>query len=252
MAAVTPLTSQTAAHWASSLEEVAQRIGRRFSRSEPRQRAVASLTGLLSSVERKNGWQLAEQAGDASPYGLQHLLGRATWDADQVRDDLQQYVVEHLGDPDAVLIVDETGFLKKGTQSVGVQRQYSGTAGRVENCQVGVFLVYRASQGHTFVDRALYLPRSWTNEAARSKVAGVPDSIRFATKPVLAQQMLTRAFEAGVPARWVTGDAVYGSDGKLRRFLETRRVASVLGVTSEYTLRPGTAGTRAEALPKTA
>jgi SRSO17 transposase len=236
----------------AGLNEVVQRIGRRFARAEPRRRALAYLKGLLSPVQRKNGWQLAEQAGDPSPYGVQHLLGRASWDADQVRDDLRVYVVEHLGDPDGVLIVDETGFLKKGDQSAGVQRQYSGTAGRVENCQVGVFLAYYTARGRTFLDRALYLPRSWTDQAQRCQTAGIPHTVAFATKPMLARQMLQRAFDAGVPARWVTGDAVYGSDRHFRQFLESQHKAYVLGVTSNYTLRPYTAGTLADQLPKQA
>jgi SRSO17 transposase len=171
---------KTATHWAAGLEAVAQRIGAHFSRSELRRRALAYLQGLLSPMERKNGWQLAEQAGDASPYGVQHLLGRATWEADEVRDDLRAYVIEHLGDPEGVLIVDETGFLKKGEQSVGVQRQYSGTAGRVENCQIGVFLAYHASGGRTFLDRTLYLPRSWTEDVERCQAAGdrTPSGLR--------------------------------------------------------------------------
>ena len=249
---VTPVAATDAQRWAAGLEEVAQRIRLRFPRSEPRQRALAYLQGLLSPVERKNGWPLAEQAGDESPYSIQHLLGRATWNADEVREDLRAYVVDHLGDPDAVLIVDETGFVKKGEHSVGVQRQYSGTAGRIENCQIGVFLTYHASRGRTFLDRALYLPQSWTEDRERCEAAGVPDTTKFATKPVLAQQMLKRAFDAGVPARWVTGDSVYGGDSKLRRFLETRRLAYLLGVTSDYTLRPYTAGALADTLPKKA
>jgi SRSO17 transposase len=243
-------TVRDSAQWAAALQEVATRIAPRFSRSEPRDRALAYVRGLLSTVERKNGWQLAEQAGNASPYGIQHLLGRATWDADQVRDDLQAYVLAHLGDPEGVLIVDETGFLKKGDQSVGVQRQYSGTAGRIENCQVGVFLAYHSPHGRAFLDRALYLPQSWTQDRARCQAAGVPDTVEFATKPVLARQMLLRWLEAGMPARWVTGDSVYGSDHKLRRALEARRIAYVLGITSEYTIRPYTAGYLADHLPK--
>jgi len=237
---------------AAGLEEVAQRLAVRFSRSEPRQRALAYLQGLLSRVERKNGWQLAEQAGDASPYGVQHLLGRATWSADQVRDELRAYVVEHLGDSEGVLIVDETGFLKKGEQSAGVQRQYSGTAGGIENCQMGVFLAYSASGGRTFLDRALYLPRSWTDDAERCQAAGVPETVAFATKPALARQMIGRALEAGVPARWVTGDSVYGSDRGFRRFLQQRGLAYVLGITSGYTVRPYTVGTLADSLPRNA
>jgi SRSO17 transposase len=197
---VSPTSSAAAAQWAAGLEEVGERIGTRFARSEPRDRAIAYLQGLLSPVERKNGWQLAEQAGDASPYGVQHLLGRASWDADEVRDDLCAYVVKHLGDPEGVLIVDETGFLKKGEQSVGVQRQYSGTAGGIENCQIGVFLAYCTAGGRTFLDRALYLPRCWTDDPERCQAAGVPDTVRFATKPVLARQMIERALDGGVPA----------------------------------------------------
>jgi SRSO17 transposase len=195
---------------------------------------MAYLQGLLSPVERKNSWQLAEEMGEATPYGVQHLLGRASWDADEVRDDLRAYVVEHLGDKRAVLIVDETGFVKKGEQSVGVQRQYSGTAGRIENCQIGVFLAYATPKGRTFLDRALYLPEEWIKDEARCHQAGVPERAAFATKPVLARQMLARALAAGVPARWVTGDAVYGNDGKLRRWLEERRVAHVLGVSGNH------------------
>lgn len=236
----------------AGLEEVAERLAARFSRSEPRQRALAYVQGLLSRVERKNSWQLAEQAGDESPYGVQHLLGRAAWEADEVRDDLRAYVVEHLGEAEGVLIVDETGFLKKGEQSVGVQRQYSGTAGGIENCQVGVFLAYSASGGRTFLDRALYLPHSWTEDAERCQAAGVPETVVFAIKPALARQMIERALEAGVPARWVTGDSVYGSDYHFRRFLQQRGMAYVLGITSGYTVRPYTVGTLADTLPPSA
>ena len=241
-----------AIHWADGLEEVAQRLAPCFPRAEPRRRVVAYLQGLLSPVERKNGWQLAEQAGDESPYGVQHLLGRATWDADEVRDDLYTYVVEHLGDAEGVLIVDETGFLKKGEQSVGVQRQYSGTAGGVENCRIGVFLAYHAPGGRTFLDRALYLPRSWTEDPERCQAAGVPETVRFATKLTLARQMIERALDAKVPSRWVTGDAVYGSDSHFRRFLQGRRMAYVLGITSGYPVRPYTAGSLAAVLPPSA
>ena len=247
-----PASSAAVVQWAATLDQVAHRLGQRFTRAEPRRRALAYLKGLLSPVQRKNGWQLAAQAGDRSPYGVQHLLGRATWDADEVRDDLRAYVVEHLGDPEGVLVVDETGFLKKGEQSAGVQRQYSGTAGRVENCQIGVFMVYCTARGRTFLDRALYLPRSWTAQAQRCQAAGIPHAVGFATKPMLARQMLQRALDAGVPARWVTGDAVYGSDSQFRHFLESRPLAYVLGITSNYTLRPYTAGALAEQLPKQA
>ena len=186
--------------WAADLGALVDRIGRHFARAEPRRRALAYLQGLLSPVERKNGWQLAEAAGEASPYAVQHLLGRAVWDADAVRDELRAYVAEHLGDPDAVLVVDETGFLKKGTRSVGVQRQYSGTAGRIENCPIGVFLAYASAAGRAFLDRELYLPEAWTADAARRGEAGVPPDGEFRTKPQLARAMLERAFAAGVPA----------------------------------------------------
>ncbi len=179
---------------------LAGRVGPRFARSEARDRAAAYLRGLLGGAARKNGWQLAEAAGDAAPYGIQQFLYRAAWDPDEVRDDLRAYVAEHLGDPQAVLVVDETGLLKKGDKSVGVQRQYSGAAGRTENCQVGVFPTYASPRGHTFLDRALYLPASWTDDRARCRAAGIPDELAFATKPAQAQAMLERALGAGGPA----------------------------------------------------
>ena len=176
--------------------------------------------GLLSPVERKNGWQLAEPAGDATPYGVQRLLSGYIWDADLVRDDLKQYVVEHLGDGDAVLVVDETGFLKKGDKSVGVQRQYSGTVGRIENSQIGVFLAYASANDRTLLDRELYLPQVWADDWERRQEAGVPESVGFQTEGQLARQMLQRALQSGVPFAWFTGDEVYGSDRKLRLWLE--------------------------------
>jgi SRSO17 transposase len=218
--------------WAEGLEGVHARVAPRFARAEPRRRALAYLRGLLSPVERKNGWQLAEQAGEATPDGMQHLLARADWDADEVRDDLRAYVVEHLGDEQAVLVVDETGFLKKGTKSVGVQRQYSGTAGRIENCQIGVFLAYASAKGRTFLDRELYLPKEWAGDPARRAEAGVPEPVAFHTKPQLARAMLERALDAGVPAAWVTGDEIYGGDRRLRLWLEERRMPHVLAVKS--------------------
>jgi SRSO17 transposase len=216
--------------WAAGLETLHARIAPRFVRAEPRRRALAYLRGLLSPVERKNGWQLAERAGEATPDGMQRLLATADWDADAVRDDLRAYVVEHLGDPAAVLVVDETGFLKKGAKSVGVQRQYSGTAGRIENCQVGVFLAYASPHGRAFLDRALYLPQGWVEDADRRREAGVPAAIHFQTKPELAHAMLDRAPTAGVPAAWVTGDEVYGGDRRLRVWLEEQDVPHVLAV----------------------
>src|SRR5665648_1012863 len=196
--------------WADGLAELGALIGRRFSRSEPRERVVEYLRGLLSAEERKNSWTLSERAGEATPDGMQRLLSTSDWDPDLVRDDLQRYVVDHLADPGGVLVVDETGFLKKGTRSAGVARQYSGTAGRVENSQVGVFLTYTTTSGRTFLDRELYLPKVWTDDRDRCRRAGIGDDVGFATKPELAIRMLRRAREVGVPARWVTGDAVYG------------------------------------------
>ena len=179
--------------WAGELDAVAERIGRHFARSEPRRRAAGYLRGLLGGAERKNGWQLAEDIGDPSPDGVQHLLARADWDADAVRDDLLAYAAEHLGHPGGVLVVDETGFLKKGVKSCGVARQYSGTAGRIENCQVGVFLGYATPKGRALIDRALYLPKEWADDRARRQSAGVPGAVRFATKLVLARRMVERA-----------------------------------------------------------
>jgi SRSO17 transposase len=242
--------------WGQQLDEVASRIGERFARSETRDRVRAYLVGLLGPVQRKNAWQVAEQIGDADPCGVQYLMGRADWDPDEVRDDLRGYVVETLGDPDAVLILDETGFLKKGTKSAGVARQYTGTAGRIENAQVGVFLAYHSRRGAAFLDRALYLPREWTDDPRRCEQAGIPEGAAFATKPQLAGQMLERAFRAGVPAAWVTGDEVYGGDGKLRRRLEQERRPYVLAVrANQYVwagLRRSTVAALARALPKRA
>ena len=222
------------AAWAAGLAEVHARIAPRFARSEPRERVLGYVRGLLAPVERKNSWTLAERAGDANPDGMQRLLAAADWDADAVRDDVRDYVVEHLapgpGDPAGVLVVDETGFLKKGTKSAGVARQYSGTAGRIENSQIGVFLAYATTTGRTFLDRELYLPKAWTEDRARCAEAGVPDEVQFATKPELAMRMLERAIEASVPASWVTGDEVYGQHYRLRAMLEHREMPYVLAV----------------------
>jgi SRSO17 transposase len=225
-----------AARWAQGLTALAERIRGRFPRSEPRERATAYLRGLLSPVERKNSWQLAEEAGDNKPYGFQHLLGRAEWSADEVRDDLCAYVREHFNDQRAVLVIDETGFLKKGVKSAGFARQYTGTAGRIENCQVGVFLTYATGRGRTFLDRELYLPEVWAGDVARRAEAGIPEEVEFATKPQLARRMIARALAAGVACAWVTGDSVYGNDGKLRLWLEEQRLPYVLGVTAQYRL----------------
>ncbi len=220
--------------WRDGLDELMGRVAGRFARVEPRRRAGAFLLGLLAGLPRVNCWTIAEHAGESRPDGMQHLLSRASWDTDGVRDDLRSYVVDHLGDPDAVLVVDETGDVKKGTATVGVQRQYTGTAGRIENAQVGVYLVYAGERGHAFIDRALYLPKSWTGDAQRSAEAGVPADVEFATKPALARAMITRALDAGVPARWVAGDEVYGADPQLRDALHQRKIGYVLAVASNH------------------
>lgn len=216
--------------WAAGLAELHARIAPRFARSEPRERALAYVGGLLAPLERKNSWTLAERAGEAVPDGMQRLLMSAGWDADLVRDDVRGYVVEHLGDPAGVLVVDETGFLKKGGKSAGVARQYSGTAGRIENCQIGVFLGYATGAGRTFLDRELYLPQVWTQDRDRCREAGIGDQVEFASKPELAMRMITRALDADVPAGWVTGDEVYGQHAKLRAMLEERQMPYVLAV----------------------
>lgn len=216
--------------WTAQFQEVCEQIGPCFSRSETRTRARAYLQGLLSPIERKNGWQLAEEAGERTPYAMQYLLDRAVWDAEELRDVVREYVEEAIGDADGKLVIDETGFLKKGNKSVGVQRQYSGTAGRIENCQIGVFLTYTAQAGHTLLDRELYLPKSWTNDPERCREADVPTEVGFATKPELAARMLWRTLDGGVKARWVLGDSVYGSHRPLRAGLEARSQAYALAV----------------------
>src|SRR5918996_2121206 len=221
---------ETIQQWTHQLEQLHSRIAPRFRRAEPRRRALGYLKGLLATVERKNGWHLAELIGEPTPDGVQRLLNAADWDADAVRDDLRRYVVEQVGSDQAILIVDETGFLKKGRHSAGVKRQYSGTAGRIENCQVGVFLCYASERGSTFIDRELYLPKDWAEDEARRAEAAIAEDIGFATKPELARGMLERAFEAGVPRAWVVGDTIYGGDRRLRRFLEEQEQPFVLAV----------------------
>jgi SRSO17 transposase len=207
------VTDVDVACWSAELDRLHARIGGRFTRSEPRRRARQYVSGLVAGLDRTNGWTLAEQAGDSSPDGMQRLLRRADWDVDTVRDDVREYVIEHLGDPQGVLIIDDTGFLKKGVKSAGVARQYSGTAGRIENCQVGVFMAYRSSRGHALIDRQLYLPQAWTDDRDRCRQAGIPDEVEFATKVEMARTMLARAFAAGVPAR-------LGDDGRGLRSVE--------------------------------
>ncbi len=230
--------------WTATLDAVHARIAPRFARAEARSRVRRYLEALLAPVERKNGWQLAEHLGEAGPQGVQRLLNAADWDVEAVRDDLIAFVAEHLGDPDGVLIVDETGFLKKGSKSCGVGRQYSGTAGRRENQQIGVFLAYASPHGTAFLDRALYLPEGWTEDADRRAEAGVPETIAFATKGELAKRMLARAFAAQVPAAWVVGDTIYGGDD-LRRWLEAQGRPYVLAVPCTHGL--WTAGQQVEA-----
>ena len=233
-----------AAAWTLTLADVREQLAPRFLRAEPRRRARAYVRALLEPVARKNGWQLAEAAGETTPHGMQRLLVGTGWDADVVRDDARAYVAAQLGDPGGVLLVDETGFLKQGPTSAGVARQYSGTAGRRANQQVGVFLAYATPRGCAFLDRALYLPEEWATDAARRTAAGIPDTVAFATKGALAQGMLARAFVAGVPAAWVVGDAVYGREG-VRRWLEEEHRAYVLAVASDHGV--WTAGEQVEA-----
>jgi SRSO17 transposase len=222
--------SVTPASWQARLEELLGRVAGRFGRVEPRRHARALVLGLLADLPRKNCWTIAEHAGQASPDGLQHLLAGAVWDEHAVRDDVRDYLVEHLADPEAVLVVDETGDLKKGSHTVGVQRQYTGTAGKVDNAQVAVYLAYATTAGHGVIDRELYLPQGWTDDPARCRAAGVPDQVGFATKPELARVMLERVLDAQVPAGWVTADEVYGNSPALRGWLEGRQLPFVLAV----------------------
>ena len=231
--------------WAGELDDVVKRLQTRFVRAEPRRRAVAYLTGLLSNTGRKNGWQLAELAGESTPDGMQRLLSTAHWDADAVRDDLVAYVLAHLADPRAILVLDETSFVKKGTKSVGVAPQYSGTVGKIANCQVGVFLAYATPHGPVLLDRALFLPKDWAQDRARRAEAGIPEEMAATSmpKPALGKQLLTRAFAAGVRAAWVTADTVYGGAYELRHLLEERRQPFVFAVPS--TQRVGLSATAA-------
>lgn len=242
-------TIAEATGWERDLEALVERLSPRFSRVEARRRARSYMAGLLAPLERKNGWHLAEAAGDASPDSVQDFLARMRWDADAVRDDLRAYVVEHLGDAEAVLVLDETGFVKKGERSVGVQRQYSGTAGRIENCQIGVFLGYAGRHGHALIDRALYLPQAWAGDEERRRAARVPETVAFATKPKLGLAMVECALDASVPCAWVAADSVYGADSALRQALVRRRVGYVLAVTSGQRLFPGTVRDWVEEVP---
>jgi SRSO17 transposase len=216
--------------WRREFDELMLRAGARFARVEPRRRLASFVRGLLAGLPRVNCWTIAEHAGEGCPRGMQRLLSAAVWDEDGVRDDLRGYVLEHFADPGAVLVVDETGDLKKGTATVGAQRQYTGTAGRTENAQVAVYLAYAAPAGCALIDRALYLPRSWTSDPDRCRAAGVPQGTVFATKPALAKTLITRVLDAGAPAAWVTADEVYGQDPQLRAELGRRGLGYVLAV----------------------
>ncbi len=220
--------------WRQEFDELMLRLGGRFARVEPRRRMAAFVRGLLAGLPRVNCWSIAEHAGEDGPRGMQRLLSAAVWDEAGVRDDLRSYVLEHFADSGAVLVVDETGDVKKGTMTIGTQRQYTGTAGRTENAQVAVYLAYAAPAGSAFIDRALYLPRSWTSDPARCRAAGVPEDTAFATKPALAREMIGRALDAGTPAAWVTADEVYGQDPRLRAGLARRGLGYVLAVAKSH------------------
>ena len=217
----------------AALAETTQRLGQHFANPAARATAGAYLQSLLSTVERKNSWQLAEAAGFDTPYRFQHLLGRGAWEADALRDEQLGVVLAGLGEEDAVLAIDETGFIKQGKKSVGVKRQYCGASGKVDNCQVGVFLSWQTARGHALIDRALYLPEEWAEDQERRRAAGVPEAVEFATKPALARRLVARVLTAGARPAWVVADAVYGADYKLRAALEEARQPYVLAVTSQ-------------------
>ena len=231
-------------------------VAGRFAQADSRRRARMYLLGLLSGAERKNSWTLAEQAGDLTPDGMQRLLNFYRWDAGAVRDDLRAYVLEHLADPSGVFVADETGFLKKGTRSAGVQRQYSGTAGRVENCQVGVFLTYVSSKGRALIDRELYLPASWAEDRERCAQAGIDvdgeAEVAFATKPVLARRMLERVLDAGVEVGWFTADEAYGDNPGLRAWLEQHSLDYVMATSCDQRFTTPKGPVRADELARRA
>jgi SRSO17 transposase len=214
--------------WSAAYGAVTDLIAPRFARHEPLRHASSFMLGLLSSLERKNCWTISEARGRETPYAFQHLLSRASWDADAVRDDLRGYVIDAFGEKDGIFVLDETGDLKAGDQSVGVQRQRTGAAGRIENSQVTVCMTYVGRRGHAFIDRSLYLPKSWTEDRERRRDAGIPDEVEFNTKPALAADMLSRAVEAGVPASWVAGDEVYGGNPVLRKRIRELKLGYVL------------------------
>jgi SRSO17 transposase len=219
--------------WSAEFAAFQERFACLFHRREPREQYAKYLRGLVASVERKNGWQLAEMMGDETPDRTQRLLYQDQWDAEEARDILQELVKETLGEEEGIGIVDESGFLKKGTHSVGVKRQYSGTAGKVENCQMGTFLSYATRHGHVFLDRRLYLPQEWSTDTARRAQAKVPEKVHFQTKPEQAAEMLEHAWAQGIPMRWVAGDEVYGESEALRDTIRAHRRWYVLAVRSD-------------------
>lgn len=234
--------------WRAGLEDMFALVAGRFAQVESRRRGRMYVLGLLSGAERKNSWTIAEQAGDLTPDGMQRLLNFYSWDADVVRDDLRGYVLNHLGDPSGVMVADETGFLKKGTKSAGVQRQYSGTAGRIENCQLGVFLTYASGKGRALVDRELYLPVSWTDDRQRCLEAGIGEEVEFATKPELARRMLQRARDAGAVFGWFTADEAYGDNPGLRAWLEAQDINYVMAISCDQRFSTPTRRMRADEL----
>jgi len=237
-----------AQRWAELFEALLDTIEARFGRPEPRRRVRDFIAGLLAPLPVKNCWTIAEHAGDDGPGGMQDLIGRASWDDAEVRADVRAFVAARLGHPDGVLLVDETGDLKKGTHTVGVQRQYSGTAGKIENCQLAVHLSYATPAGHTLLDVALYLPKSWTEDPQRRREAGVPDTVGFATKPQLARRLIETALAGGLPCRWVAGDEAYGGDPRLAAALRQHRLGYVLAVACSHHVRTGLGVFRADRL----
>jgi SRSO17 transposase len=248
MAAPPSMADDRLERWRAGFEDMFALVAGRYAQAESRRRARMYVLGLLSGAERKNSWTIAEQAGDLTPDGMQRLLNFYSWDADAVRDDLRGYVLDQLGDPSGVMVADETGFLKKGTKSAGVQRQYSGTAGRIENCQLGVFLTYASSKGRALIDRELYLPASWTADRQRCRAAGIGEEVEFATKPELARNMLARARDAGAAFSWFTADEAYGDNPGLRAWLEDQGINYVMAISCDQRFSTPTGRMRADEL----
>ena len=252
MAASWTVVDDRLARWQAGFDQAFARVAGRFAQAGSRRRARMYLLGLLSGAERKNSWTLAEQAGDLTPDGMQRLLNFYRWDAHAVRDDLRSYVLDNLGDPSGVVVGDETGFLKKGTKSAGVQRQYSGTAGRIENCQLGVFLTYVSARGRALIDRELYLPQSWTGDQQRCAEAGIAADVGFATKPVLVQRMLARLLDSGAQVGWFTADEAYGDNPGLRSWLADHDLHYVMAVSCDARFTTPTGPARADELTRRA